>query len=154
MLMHDHRWLGAVLALLVDGLLLAIGALLAAAGGLPAATYPLFGGLTGILVAPLVGWRYGPVAAERPAAQWLPRAVIVATALGLVEWLCLWAVLLVVQGPPNHAQPLGFAAVLAYEVGVAFPVVALVVTLPCALAWSWLMRRLTGRSTGATAHTA
>src|ERR1019366_6558064 len=62
LLWKDVRLLGALTALGLDVLWLALSVLLAAASVWFVA-FPLFGSITGLVVAPLAGWRYGRAAA-------------------------------------------------------------------------------------------
>src|SRR5450756_3096057 len=82
----DVRLLGALTALGLDVLWLAFSVLLAAASVWFVA-FPLFGSITGLVVAPLAGWRYGRAAAfGQPAETWAARALGFAVAIGLALW--------------------------------------------------------------------
>src|SRR5450756_1298930 len=112
----DVRLLGALTALGLDVLWLALSVLLAAASVWFVA-FPLFGSITGLVVAPLAGWRYGRAAAfGQPIETWAAHALGFAVAIGLALWGAYVVACVVFQlgapgiGSANLAPFIGFAA--------------------------------------------
>jgi hypothetical protein len=148
LLWRDVRLLGALTALGLDALCPALGVVLAAAS-LWLAAFPLFGGITGLVAAPLAGWRYGRAAAfGQPMGTWAPRAIGFTVAIGLALW-CAYdvagvALLGVPGGPANFAS---FVWSVAFESIMYVVISIVVVTIPLGCFWACLMRRL-GRGAG------
>ena len=127
-------------ALALDLLCLAVGVLLAN-GSQPLAGFFLFGGATGLVVAPLVGWRYGRAAADgQPVARWAPNALGLTLLVGLGLWFAYVVVGITLWGVPGGQANFGPFIVLAvFETTVFGLVVTLIVTLPLGALWLGLM---------------
>ena len=141
LLSKDVRLLGALTALGLDVLRLALSVLLAAASVWFVA-FPLFGSLTGLVVAPLAGWRYGRSAAfGQPIETWAAHALGFAVAIGLALWgayIVVCVVLLVVAGGSANVAP--FIAFAAFESGVYVLLGTVFVTIPIGCLWVTLLR--------------
>jgi hypothetical protein len=150
LLWKDVRLLGALTALGLDVLWLAMSVLLAAASVWFVA-FPLFGSITGLVVAPLAGWRYGRAAAfGQPTETWAARALGFAVAIGLALWGAYVVACVVFQlgapgiGSANLAPFIGFAA---FESSVYVLLGTVFVTIPLGCLWVTLLR-LFGPSAG------
>jgi hypothetical protein len=149
LLWKDVRLLGALTALGLDVLWLALSVLLVAASAWFVA-FPLFGSLTGLVVAPLAGWRYGRAAAfGQPTETWAARALGFAVVIGLALWgtyiiACVVVQLSVPGGSANVASFIGFAA---FESSVYVLLGTVFVTIPLGCLWVTLLR-LFGPSAG------
>src|SRR5450756_678095 len=146
----DVRLLGARTALGLDVLWLAMSVLLAAASARFVA-FPLYGSITGLVVAPLAGWRYGRAAAfGQPTETWAARALGFAVAIGLALWGAYVVACVVLQlgapgiGSANLAPFIGFAA---FESSVYVLLGTVFVTIPLGCLWVTLLR-LFGPSAG------
>jgi hypothetical protein len=140
-LWKDVRLLGALTALGLDVLWLVFSVLLAAASVWFVA-FPLCGSLTGLVVAPLAGWRYGRAAAfGQPLESWAARFAV---AIGLALWSAYIVACVVVQlgepgGSANLAPFIGFAA---FESSVYVLLGTVFVTIPIGCLWVTLLRLL------------
>ena len=149
LLWKDVRLLGALTALGLDVLWLALSVLLVAASVWFVA-FPLFGSITGLVVAPLAGWRYGRAAAfGQPIETWAAHALGFAVAIGLALWSAYIVACVVVQlgepgGSANLAPFIGFAA---FESSVYVLLGTVFVTIPLGCLWVTLLRIL-GPSAG------
>jgi hypothetical protein len=141
LLSKDVRLLGALTALGLDVLWLALSVLLAAASVWFVA-FPLFGSITGLVVAPLAGWRYGRSAASgQPIETWAAHALGFAVAIGLALWgayIVVCVVLLGVAGGSANVAP--FIAFAAFESGVYVLLGTVFVTIPIGCLWVTLLR--------------
>jgi hypothetical protein len=147
-LWKDVRLLGALTALGLDMLWLAFSVLLAAASVWFVA-FPLYGSISGLVVAPLAGWRYGRAAAfGQPIETWAAHALGFAVAIGLVLWGAYVVGCIVLLGEPggsaNLAAFIGFAA---FESSVYVLLGTVFVTIPLGCLWVTLLR-LFGPSAG------
>jgi len=144
LLWKDVRLLGALTALGLDVLWLALSVLLVAASVWFVA-FPLFGSITGLVAAPLAGWRYGRAAASgQPLESWAVRALGFAVAIGLALWSAYIVACVVVQlgepgGSANLAPFIGFAA---FESSVYVLLGTVFVTIPIGCLWVTLLRLL------------
>jgi len=149
LLLKDVRLLGALTALGLDVLWLVFSVLLAAASVWFVA-FPLYGSITGLVVAPLAGWRYGRAAAfGQPTETWAARALGFAVAIGLALWGAYIVACVMVQlgapgGSANLARFIGFAA---FESSVFVLLGTVFVTIPLGCLWVTLLR-LFGPSAG------
>ena len=149
LLWKDVRLLGALTALGLDVLWLVSSVLLAAAS-VRFVAFPLYGSITGLVVAPLAGWRYGRAAAfGQPTETWAARALGFAVAIGLALWGAYVVACVVVQlgapgGSANLAPFIGFAA---FESSVYVLLGTVFVTIPLGCLWVTLLR-LFGPSAG------
>lgn len=149
LLLKDVRLLGALTALGLDVLWLVFSVLLVAASARFVA-FPLYGSITGLVVAPLAGWRYGRAAAfGQPTETWAARALGFAVAIGLALWGAYVVACVVVQlgapgGSANLAPFIGFAA---FESSVYVLLGTVFVTIPLGCLWVTLLR-LFGPSAG------
>jgi hypothetical protein len=144
----DVRLLGALTALGLDLLWLALSVVLVAASVWFVA-FPLFGSITGLVVAPLAGWRYGRAAAfGQPIETWAVHALGFAVAIGLALWGTYIVGCIVLLGAPggsaNLAPFIGFAA---FESSVYVLLGTVFVTIPIGCLWVTLLRLL-GPSAG------
>ena len=137
----DVRLLGALTALGLDGLWLALSVLLAAASVWFVA-FPLFGSLTGLVVAPLAGWRYGrPAASGQPIETWAVRALGFAVAIGLALWSAYIVGCIVLLGVPGGSTNLApFVGFAAFESSVYVLLGTVFVTIPIGCLWLTLLR--------------
>jgi hypothetical protein len=133
--------LGALTALGLDVLWLALSVLLAAASVWFVA-FPLFGSITGLVVAPLAGWRYGRAAAcGQPVETWVARALGFAVAIGLALWSTYLVGCIVLLGMPGgSANVAPFIAFAAFESGVYVVLGTVFVTIPIGCLWVTLLR--------------
>jgi len=143
LLWKDVRLLGALTALGLDVLWLVFSVLLVAASVWFVA-FPLFGSLTGLVVAPLAGWRYGRAAASgKPVETWAAQALGFAVAIGLALWGAYIVGCIVLLGAPggsaNLAPFIGFAA---FESSVYVLLGTVFVTIPLGCLWVTLLRLL------------
>jgi hypothetical protein len=148
LLWKDVRLLGALTALGLDVLWLAFSVVLAAASVWFVA-FPLFGSITGLVVAPLAGWRYSRAAAfGQPTETWVVRALGFAVVIGLALWAAYVIACVVLFGAPggsaNLASFVGFAA---FESSVYVLLGTVFVTIPVGCLWVTLLRIL-GPSAG------
>ncbi len=149
LLWKDVRLLAALTALGLDVLWLALSVLLAAASVWFVA-FPLFGSITGLVVAPLAGWRYGRAAAcGQPIETWAAHALGFAVAIGFALWSAYIVGCIVLLGVPggsaNLAPFIGFAA---FESSVYVLVGTVFVTIPIGCLWVTLLRILGRPSAG------
>jgi len=150
LLSKDVRLLGALTALGLDVLWLALSVLLAAASVWFVA-FPLFGSITGLVVAPLAGWRYGRSAASgKPVETWVAHALGFAVAIGLALWGAYIVACVVVQlgEPGGSANVAPFIAFAAFESSVYVLLGTVFVTIPIGCLWVTLLRIL-GRPSAA-----
>lgn len=141
----DPRIVGAVLALGLDLVCIVLGALLAnSTQPQDLAGFLLLAGAPGVIVGPLVGWRFGRVAAARqPLGSWAPRAVATAFAVGLGLWFAYDVGALLLLGSPGGLGNLPSFLVLAvFETTVFALGATLTVVLPLGAIWVGLMRTL------------
>jgi hypothetical protein len=148
LLWKDVRLLGALTALGLDVLWLVFSVVLVAASVWFVA-FPLFGSITGLVVAPLAGWRYGRAAASgQPAETWAAQALGFAVAIGLALWGAYIVACVVLFGAPgdsaNLAAFIGFAA---FESSMYVLLGTVFVTIPLGCLWVTLLR-LFGPSSG------
>src|ERR1035437_7082674 len=148
LLWKDVRLLGALTALGLDVLWLALSVLLAAASVWFVA-FPLFGSITGLGVALLAGWRYGRAAARgQPTDTWAAHALGFAVATGLALWGAYIVACIVLLGAPggsaNLAPFIGFAA---FESSVYVVLGTVFWTIPLGCLWVTLLQLL-GPSAG------
>jgi hypothetical protein len=141
LLWKDVRLLAALTALGLDVLWLAFSVVLVAASVWFVA-FPLFGSITGLVVAPLAGWRYGRAAASgQPTETWAVRALGFAVVIGLALWGAYIVACVVLFGAPggsaNLASFVGFAA---FESGVYVLLGTVFVTIPIGCLWVALLR--------------
>jgi hypothetical protein len=106
--------------------------------------FPLFGSVTGLVVAPLAGWRYGRAAASGQRAEtWAAHALGFAVAAGLALWgayIVGCVVLLGVPGDSANVAPfIGFAA---FESSVYVLLGTGFVTISLGCLWVTLLRLL------------
>jgi hypothetical protein len=137
----DVRLLGALTALGLDVLWLALSVLLAAASVWFVA-FPLFGSITGLVAAPLAGWRYGRAAASgQPIETWVARAFGFAVAIELALWSAYIVACVVLLGVPGgSANVAPFIAFAAFESGVYVLLGTVFVTIPIGCLWVTLLR--------------
>ena len=143
LLWKDVRLLAALTALGLDVLWLAFSVVLVAASVWFVA-FPLFGSITGLVVAPLAGWRYGRAAASgQPTETWAVRALGFAVVIGLALWGAYIVACVVLFGAPggsaNLASFVGFAA---FESSVYVLLGTVFVTIPIGCLWVTLLRLL------------
>ncbi len=135
--------LGALTALGLDVLWLALSVLLAAASVWFVA-FALFGSITGLVAAPLAGWRYGRAAAfGQPIDTWAAGALGFAVAIGLALWgayIVGGVVLLGVPGGSANLAP--FIGLAAFESSVYVLLGTVFVTIPLGCLWVTLLRSL------------
>jgi hypothetical protein len=141
LLSKDVRLLGALTALGLDVLWLALSVLLAAASVWFVA-FPLFGSITGLIVAPLAGWRYGRAAAlGQPIETWAAHALGFAVAIGLALWSAYIVGCVVLLGVPGGSANLApFIGLAAFESSVYVLVGTVFVTIPLGCLWVTLLR--------------
>ena len=143
LLWKDVRLLGALTALGLDALWLAVSVLLAAASVWFVA-FPLFGSITGLVVAPLAGWRYGRAAAwGQPIETWAVRALGFAVVIGLVLWgAYIVACVVLFNAPGSSANVAAFIGFAAFESSVYVLLGTVFVTIPVGCLWVTLLRIL------------
>jgi hypothetical protein len=141
LLWKDVRLLGALTALGLDMLWLALSVLLAAASVWFVA-FPLFGSLTGLVVAPLAGWRYGRAAASsQPTETWAVRALGFAVVIGLALWgAYIVACVVLFDAPGGSANVTAFIGFAAFESSVYVLLGTVFVTIPIGCLWVTLLR--------------
>src|SRR5664280_1393140 len=141
LLWKDVRLLGALTALGLDMLWLALSVLLAAASVWFVA-FPLFGSITGLVVAPLAGWRYGRAAASgQPIETWAVRALGFAVAIGLALWgAYIVACVVLFDAPGGSANVASFVGFAAFESSVYVLLGTVFVTVPIGCLWLTLLR--------------
>lgn len=139
---RDLRALGAIVALALDIGVLTLAVLLVLASVSPAFGWVLAGTL-GLIVAPVLGWRYGPAAVGRGPAAWAADALrsMIIIGAGVV------VALVILQGPlvPAAGGIAGRLLLVVYAAVMDTIVVGaltLLMALPLGVAWTRLMRRL------------
>lgn len=135
----DPRLVGAVLALALDITMLVLAALLVLVSVSPAFGFVL-AGTGGLVVAPLLGWRYGSAAVSRAAAGWPSdalRSVLLISAAVVVGWVVLQGLTVPVEG--GISGRLAFVAYAALMDTIIVGLLTLVTALPLGLVWARLM---------------
>lgn len=135
----DPRLVGALLALALDIAMLVLAALLVLVSLSPAFGFVL-AGTVGLVVAPLLGWRYGQAAVSRGAAGWAGdalRSVVVISAAVVVGLVVLQAIAVPVEG--GIGGRLALVAYAALMDTIIVGLLTLLAALPLGLAWARLM---------------
>jgi hypothetical protein len=139
---RESRLVGAAVALALDIALLAAAAVLVRASFSPAFAFVVAAGV-GLVVAPLVGWRYGRAAMSRQGDSWARDAVrdllLIAAAI-IAGLVVLQGALVPVEGGiAGRVALLGYAVVTdTLAVGFLSIVSAILIGIP----WVGLMRSL------------
>ena len=137
---RDPRVAGAAFALALDMTLLVGGALLVWISLSPAFGLVL-AGTAGLLVAPVVGWRYGCAATSRRAVEWAPdalRSVLLVSAAIVVALIALQALFVPVEG--GVAGRIALVAYAALMDTIVVGLLTLAITLLLGYAWARMMR--------------
>lgn len=147
LLWKDDRLLGALTALGLDVLWLPFSVLLAAASVWFVA-FPLFGSITGLVAAPLAGWRYGRAATSgQPVETWAAPALGFSVVIGLAVWSAYIVALVLLGMPGGSANLAPFIGFAAFESSVYVLLGTVFVTIPIGCLWVALLR-LHGPSAG------
>lgn len=142
----DPRLKGAALALGLDLTLFLAAGLLALASFSPASGFVLAGAV-GLVVAPLLGWRYARAASTREGRAWATDALRTVLVVGLVltvAWVVVQALTVPVSGGILGRLVFILYASLLDGIGIALLILATAV--PLGLVWARMMRK-GGRST-------
>ena len=140
----DPRLVGAALALVLDIALLVVSALLVLASLSPAFGFVLVGAV-GLVVAPLLGWRYGRAAVSHGPAGWAAealRSVLLISAAIVIGLVVLQAAIVPVEGGFGGRLALVAYAVLTdtIAVGLLTLATAILLGLPWARVMQWFGR--------------
>jgi hypothetical protein len=136
---RDPRLVGALLALALDAALLTFAVLLVVAS-VPAAMAIVLTGTAGLVVAPLLGWRYGRRAVSRTGDDWSGDALrtVLLIGAGFVAGFVFFQALAVpLQG--GIGDRLVYVAYSALMGTIVVVVLTLVVAVPMGLVWKRLM---------------
>jgi hypothetical protein len=142
---RDPRLVGALLALALDAALLAFAALLVVAS-VSAATGIVLTGTAGLVVAPLLGWRYGRRAVSRTGDDWSGDALRTVLLIGagfVAGFVALQTLAVPVQG--GIGDRMVYVVYSALMGTVVVVVLTLVVAVPVGLVWKRLMHRAARR---------
>jgi hypothetical protein len=142
---RDPRLVGALLALALDAALLTFAVLLVVASA-SAATGIVLTGTAGLVVAPLLGWRYGRRAASLAGDGWSVDALRTLLLIGagfVAGFVALQTLAVPVQGGIGGRLVLAVYSALMGTIVVV--VLMLVVAVPVGLVWKRLMHRAARR---------
>jgi hypothetical protein len=137
----DPRLKGAALALGLDITLFLAAGLLALASFSPALAFVL-AAAAGVVVAPILGWRYGRAASTPGGKAWAKDALRTLLAIGLVltvAWVVVQALNVPVSGGILGRLSLVLYASVVDGIGIALLILA--TALPLGFVWATLMRK-------------